>query len=81
MTNLLLKNKTELFKWLSERERERERDGLWSGSDGEFWEAAGLYIPSLVSIQSSQNELWTDCTPVFFPSMWTCSFNIFVYMK
>ncbi len=36
MTNLLLKNKTELFKWLSEREW--ERDGLWSGSDGEFWE-------------------------------------------
>ncbi len=25
MTNLLLKTKTELFKWLSERERERER--------------------------------------------------------
>ncbi len=24
MTNLLLKTKTELFKWLSERERERE---------------------------------------------------------
>ncbi len=51
MTNLLLKNKTELFKWLSERERERH--GLWSG--GEFWEAAGIYIPSLVSIQSSPN--------------------------
>ncbi len=26
MTNLLLKTKTELFKWLSERERERERE-------------------------------------------------------
>ncbi len=27
-----------------------ERD---TGSGGEFWEAAGIYIPSLVSIQSS----------------------------
>ncbi len=26
MTNLLLKTKTELFKWLSERERERKRE-------------------------------------------------------
>ncbi len=26
MTNLLLKTKTELFKWLRERERERERE-------------------------------------------------------
>ncbi len=26
MTNLLLKTKTELFKWLSERERERARE-------------------------------------------------------
>ncbi len=45
MTNLLLKTKTELFKWLqqqlcngerdSERERERERD-TGSDSGGEF---------------------------------------------
>ncbi len=48
MTNLLLKTKTELFKWL------RERD-TGSDSGGEFWEAAGIYIPSLVSIQSSPN--------------------------
>ncbi len=48
MTNLLLKNKTELFKWLSERERERERER-------QPQTAAGIYIPSLVSIQSSPN--------------------------
>ncbi len=48
MTNLLLKTKTELFKWL--RERERDTD-----SGGEFWEAAGIYIRFLVSIQSSPN--------------------------
>ncbi len=35
-----------------ERERERERD-TGSDSGGEFWEAAGIYIPSFVSIQSS----------------------------
>ncbi len=76
MTNLLLKTKTELFKWL--REREREKD---TGSDSgrEFWEAAGIYIPSPVSIQSS--PFYVNNTPVFFPSMWTCSFNIFIYMK
>ncbi len=56
MTNLLLKTKTELFKWLSEREREIEREReTGSGSDGEFREAAGIYIRSLVSIQSSPN--------------------------
>ncbi len=33
---------------------ERERD-MGSDSGGEFWEAAGIYIPSLVSIQSSPN--------------------------
>ncbi len=61
MTNLLLKTKTELFKWLQqhffngeERERERERD-TGSDSGGEFWEYILLYIPSLVSIQSSPN--------------------------
>ncbi len=36
-----------------ERDRERERD---TGSDGELGEAAGLYIPSLVSIQSSRTN-------------------------
>ncbi len=45
MTNLLLKTKTELFKWL-EGERERET---------QTQTAAGIYIPSLVSIQSSPN--------------------------
>ncbi len=67
MTNLLLKTKTELFKWLQqqlcngeEREREREieteteRDTA-SDLGGEFWEYILLYIPSLVSIQSSPN--------------------------
>ncbi len=62
MTNLLLKTQTELFKWLREseserervRERERERQ-TDTGSGGEFWEAAGIYIRSLVSIQSSPN--------------------------
>ncbi len=39
MTNLLLKTKTELFKWLRERERDTGSD-----SGGEFWEAAGIYI-------------------------------------
>ncbi len=28
---------------------------IYSDSGGEFWEAAGIYIPSLVSIQSSPN--------------------------
>ncbi len=61
MTNLLLKTKTELFKWLREREREREREErerereMGSDSGGEFWEYILLYIPSLVSIQSSPN--------------------------
>ncbi len=50
MTNLLLKTKTELFKWLSERERDTGSD-----SDGEFWEAEGIYVRFLVSIQSSPN--------------------------
>ncbi len=62
MTNLLLKTKTEQFKWqqqqhcnvMGRRERERERD-TGSDSGGEFWEAAGIYIPFLVSIQSSPN--------------------------
>ncbi len=52
MTNLLLKTKTELFKWLREREREREKE-TGSDSGGEFWEYILLYIRSLVSIQSS----------------------------
>ncbi len=34
------------------RQRERERD-TGSDSGGEFWEAAGIYIRSLVSIKSS----------------------------
>ncbi len=33
---------------------ERERD-MGSDSGGEFWDAAGIYIRSLVSIQSSPN--------------------------
>ncbi len=53
MTNLLLKTKTEQFKW-QQQQRERERD-TGSDSGGEFWEAAGIYIPFLVSIQSSLN--------------------------
>ncbi len=39
---------------MAQLERERERD-TGSDSAGEFWEAAGLYIPSIVSIQSSPN--------------------------
>ncbi len=59
MTNLLLKTKTELFKWLQQQlcngeEEERERDTA-SDLGGEFWEYILLYIPSLVSIQSSPN--------------------------
>ncbi len=68
MTNLLLKTKTEQLKWQQqqhcnvmgrrekerERARERERD-TGSDSGGEFWEAAGIYIHFLVSIQSSLN--------------------------
>ncbi len=35
---------------------ERERDtGSGQTEGGEFWEAAGIYISSLVSIQSSPN--------------------------
>ncbi len=53
MTNLLLKTKTELFKWLQQQicnGEERERD---TGSDSgrEFWEYILLYIRFLVSIQ------------------------------
>ncbi len=47
MTNLLLKPK---LNYLNGSARERDTG---SDSGGEFWEAAGLYIPSLVSIQSS----------------------------
>ncbi len=57
MTNLLLKTKTELFKWLQQQlcnGEESERD-MGSDSGGEFWEYILLYIPSLVSIQSSPN--------------------------
>ncbi len=35
MTNLLLKNKTELFKWLRERERERERQAQTQAGNSE----------------------------------------------
>ncbi len=38
---------------MGRRDRERERHGLCLDSGGEFWEAAGLYIRSLVSIKSS----------------------------
>ncbi len=58
MPNLLLKPKLNYFKWLRER-RERERE-----SEREPQTAAGIYIHSLVSIQSSPNY-----TPVFIPSM------------
>ncbi len=35
MTNLLLKTKTELFKWLRERERERERPAQTQAENSE----------------------------------------------
>ncbi len=53
MTNLLLKPKLNNLNGSNSREKERERGS--DSLDGEFWEAAGIYIPFLVSIQSSLN--------------------------
>ncbi len=67
MTNLLLKTKTELFKWLSERERERERerDGLRLRR-GILRIYSALY--SFPCFNSKFTELIVNNTPVF-PSM------------
>ncbi len=51
MTNLLLKTKTELFKWLSERERERER--LRQCND---WSEASGFTCSKMFIEQRQKQ-------------------------
>ncbi len=64
MTNLLLKNKTELFKWLSERERERD-----TGSGQAQTENSEKLQYSFPCFNSKFTELIVNNTPVFFPSM------------
>ncbi len=76
MTNLLLKTKTELFKWLRERERERERERR---AQTQAENSENIFVP-LFQFKVKFTELIVNNTPVF-PSMWTCSFNIFVSMK
>ncbi len=51
MTNLLSERERE-----RERQREREREGD-TGSDSEFWEAAGIYIIPLFQFKVH----WTNC--------------------
>ncbi len=72
MTNLLLKTKTELFKWLQqqlcngeerERERERERHGLRLRR-GILRIYSALY--SFPCFNSKFTELIVNNTPVFF---------------
>ncbi len=71
MTNLLLKTKTELFKWRArERERERERQaGRQAGRlrRGILKSCRDLY--SFPCFNSKFTELIVNNTPVFFPSM------------
>ncbi len=85
MTNLLLKTKTELFKWLqqqlcngerdSERERERERE-----------------TRAQTQAENSENIFCSIFLPLFqfkvhrtnceqHSRLLHCSFNIFIYMK
>ncbi len=68
MTNLLLKNKTELFKWLSERERERERERDTGSGQAQTENSEKLQY-SFPCFKSKFTELIVNNTPVFFPSM------------
>ncbi len=76
MTNLLLKTKTELFKWLQQQlcnGEERERD-TGSDSGGEFWEYILLYIIPLFQFKVHR----TNCEQ--HSRLLHCSFNIFIYI-
>ncbi len=70
MTTLLLKTKRNNFNGCKSRfimlgrDRERERHGLWSDSGGEFWEAAGIYIRSLVQLKVPR----TNCEQIALSS-------------
>ncbi len=75
MTNLLLKTKTELFKWLQQQicNGERERHGLRL-RQGILRIYSALY--SFPCFNSKFTELMSEQH-----SRLHCSFNIFIYMK
>ncbi len=88
MITLLLKTKMELFEWLQQQlyngeEIERERDTGSGRTQAENSDNSDKSCRDLYSFpfNSKFTELIVNNTPVFFPSMWTCSFNIFIYMK
>ncbi len=64
---------------MAQLERERETRAQTQAEYSEKLQGS-IFLPLFQFKVHRTNELIVNNTPVFFPSMWTCSFNIYIYI-